>query len=125
MHVRLWVPCVQNSSNHSLLQLVQCTRMYLPILPCDLSFYFPTLTQAKWHAHCGVHHLTSHLPPAVVFTPKGTPTVVFTSSLDTTHKLYLMLRAASSNPDTIAEFSSHVDGRAREAALQVWKCGSV
>ncbi|KAG1663277.1 hypothetical protein FOA52_006318 [Chlamydomonas sp. UWO 241] len=54
----------------------------------------------------------------------GTPTMVFTSSLDTTHKLFLMLQAAHAQPDTVVEFSSSVDTKARARALHRFRSGA-
>ncbi|GFR41488.1 hypothetical protein Agub_g2179 [Astrephomene gubernaculifera] len=49
--------------------------------------------------------------------------IVFTSSLDMTHKLYLMLRAVPELSATVVEYSSHVAVRERTAGLERFKQG--
>eukprot|EP00798_Chlamydomonas_sp_ICE-L_P014822 gene14822-20875_t len=55
---------------------------------------------------------------------KGQTTVVFTSSVETTHKLYLLLEAAHANPEQVVEFSSHVAEKVRRADLERFRSGS-
>ena len=53
--------------------------------------------------------------------------MVFTSSVDMTHKLFLMLEAAamgSSTEGKVVEFSSHVDVKARSRSLSRFKSGA-
>lgn len=57
----------------------------------------------------------------------GEPTLVFTSSLDATHKLYLLLVAVQEDPAAaaaIVEFSSHIPAKQRMLNLQRFKSGS-
>ncbi|KAG2486916.1 hypothetical protein HYH03_014415 [Edaphochlamys debaryana] len=53
----------------------------------------------------------------------GQSTIVFTSSVDMTHKLYLMLRAVEGLGDKVVEYSSHVPPRERAAGLDRFRAG--
>eukprot|EP00197_Chlamydomonas_leiostraca_P015958 CAMPEP_0202884200 /NCGR_PEP_ID=MMETSP1391-20130828/40555_1 /ASSEMBLY_ACC=CAM_ASM_000867 /TAXON_ID=1034604 /ORGANISM="Chlamydomonas leiostraca, Strain SAG 11-49" /LENGTH=378 /DNA_ID=CAMNT_0049567343 /DNA_START=12 /DNA_END=1145 /DNA_ORIENTATION=- len=56
----------------------------------------------------------------------GHATVVFASSLETTHKLYLMLKAALEGSGTeVAEFASTLTSSQRAAALHSFKAGQI
>ncbi|GIM00715.1 hypothetical protein Vretimale_5665 [Volvox reticuliferus] len=54
----------------------------------------------------------------------GQSTIVFTSSLDMTHKLFLMLRAVPDMPDAVVEYSSVVPVRERTAGLARFRSGA-
>ncbi|KXZ56228.1 hypothetical protein GPECTOR_1g199 [Gonium pectorale] len=53
----------------------------------------------------------------------GQSIIVFTSSLDMTHKLYLMLRAVPELPEVVVEYSSLVPARERAANLEKFRSG--
>ncbi|GLI65443.1 hypothetical protein VaNZ11_008820 [Volvox africanus] len=53
----------------------------------------------------------------------GQSTIIFTSSLDMTHKLFLMLRAVPDMPDAVVEYSSAVPVRERNAGLERFRSG--
>ncbi|GLC33193.1 hypothetical protein PLESTB_000360700 [Pleodorina starrii] len=54
----------------------------------------------------------------------GQSSIVFTSSLEMTHKLFLMLRAVSDLPDEVVEYSSMVPTKERAAALERFRSGA-
>eukprot|EP00879_Flechtneria_rotunda_P003684 GHRR01003922.1.p1 GENE.GHRR01003922.1~~GHRR01003922.1.p1 ORF type:complete len:553 (+),score=174.13 GHRR01003922.1:546-2204(+) len=51
--------------------------------------------------------------------------MLFASSLETTHRLYLMLAAVPDLHDLVAEYSSHVPANKRHEALVAFKAGTV
>ncbi|GIL44666.1 hypothetical protein Vafri_2160 [Volvox africanus] len=53
----------------------------------------------------------------------GQSTIIFTSSLDMTHKLFLMLRAVPDMPDAVVEYSSAVPVRERTTGLERFRSG--
>eukprot|EP00878_Enallax_costatus_P014990 GHUV01015694.1.p1 GENE.GHUV01015694.1~~GHUV01015694.1.p1 ORF type:complete len:376 (+),score=142.16 GHUV01015694.1:952-2079(+) len=55
----------------------------------------------------------------------GSTSIVFASSLETTHRLYLMLAAVPGLPDSAAEYSSDIPTDQRASVLAAFKSGSV
>ncbi|MEW5301961.1 MAG: hypothetical protein WDW36_004784 [Sanguina aurantia] len=53
----------------------------------------------------------------------GQSVVIFTASLDTTHKLFLMLEAAANLPEKVVEFSSRMSAAKRAHNLNLFKTG--
>ncbi|KAF6254695.1 P-loop containing nucleoside triphosphate hydrolase protein [Scenedesmus sp. NREL 46B-D3] len=54
----------------------------------------------------------------------GSSTIVFASSLETTHRLYLMLAAVPGLPDKVAEYSSQLPPEQRAASLAAFRSGA-
>ncbi|WIA32126.1 hypothetical protein OEZ86_002976 [Tetradesmus obliquus] len=55
----------------------------------------------------------------------GSSTIVFASSLETTHRLYLMLAAVPGLPDKVAEYSSQLPPEQRAASLAGFRSGAI
>lgn len=70
---------------------------------------------------CKHHHWR---PPPVLQELRGESTIVFTSSVEATHRLYLLLAALGCLPDRVVEFSSLVPPPERASNLQAFRSGA-